>query len=139
MYVPLKIKLDEKIRTYQILLVIAVLVIAALIVGLIVCRPQAKDVESSKTEKVPTAEGWRNISPQEIANNPVKLCDNLLTLALGKEGAMTIGWMTLGRIWPDLVAMVYVSLDRYTFEFLESNEYFTITAFPGKDRDKVMY
>lgn len=80
------------------------------------------------------------ISPQEIEANPVTLCDNWLALTSGKEGnmnAMTIGWMTLGRIWSDPVAVVYVSPDHYTFEFMESNEYFTITAFPEEDRDKL--
>ena len=89
-----------------------------------------------------TTGNWKKISPQEIKNNPVTLCENLLALASGKEGdmnAMTIGWMTLGRIWSDPVAMVYVSPDRYTFEFMESNEYFTITAFPEDDRDKLMF
>jgi flavin reductase (DIM6/NTAB) family NADH-FMN oxidoreductase RutF len=65
----------------------------------------------------------------------------LLALASGKEGdmnAMTVAWMTLGRIWSDPVAMVYVSPDRYTSGFLERNGYFTITAFPDEDREKLM-
>jgi flavin reductase (DIM6/NTAB) family NADH-FMN oxidoreductase RutF len=140
----------KNIRTYQILLAVAV-VVTAILVGITVCREQSQDREpvksenmttENKTTKITTTTGkWRKISPQEIADNPVKLCDNLLALAAGKKGdmnAMTIGWMTMGRIWSDPVAMVYVSPDRYTFEFMERNEYFTITAFPEEDHDKLM-
>jgi flavin reductase (DIM6/NTAB) family NADH-FMN oxidoreductase RutF len=98
-------------------------------------------VATSGISKLQGTEKWKKIAPNEIKDNPVLLCDNLLAVASGKEGdmnAMTVAWMTLGRIWSDPVAMVYVSPDRYTSEFLERNEYFTITAFPDEDREKLM-
>jgi flavin reductase (DIM6/NTAB) family NADH-FMN oxidoreductase RutF len=98
-------------------------------------------VATSGTSKLQGTEQWKKITPNEIKDNPVTLCDNLLAVASGKEGdmnAMTVAWMTLGRIWSDPVAMVYVSPDRYTSEFLDRNEYFTITAFPDEDREKLM-
>lgn len=136
----------KNIRIYQILLAIAVVVIAILTIRSTVDEKQSQEAESIKIENMETkneATGkWRKITPQEIKNNPVTLCENLLALASGKEGdmnAMTIGWMTLGWLWADPVAVVYVSPDRHTFGFMESNEYFTITAFPEEDRDKLMY
>lgn len=126
--------------TYQVLLAVAVVVIVILIIRPMVCQKQREDAEPVITEKMTTTGTWKKIAPQEIADNPVALCDNWLALASGTEGnmnAMTIGWMTLGRIWSDPVATVYVSPDRHTFGFMESNEYFTITAFPDEDKDKL--
>ncbi|MDR2417797.1 MAG: hypothetical protein LBD79_01925 [Treponema sp.] len=102
---------------------------------------EAFGAATSGVSKLQGTEKWKKIAPNEIKDNPVLLCDNSLALASGKEGdmnAMTVAWMTLGRIWSDPVAMVYISPDRYTSEFLERNEYFTITAFPDEDREKLM-
>ena len=45
---------------------------------------------------------------------------------------MTIGWGGLGTLWSKPVATVYVKPIRYTHEFLERNEYFTVSFFPEK-------
>ena len=69
---------------------------------------------------------------------------------------MTIAWGSLGTIWGPPhrgkpILTVYVSPARYTHEFLEENEYFTVSFFPeeyrgdlsllgsrsGRDGDKV--
>jgi flavin reductase (DIM6/NTAB) family NADH-FMN oxidoreductase RutF len=130
---------------YQILLLVAVAVIAVFVVRTTVGNKQSQNVETAKTGNETTENAvmrkWKKINPRDIKDNPVKLCDNWLALASGKEGdmnAMTIGWMTIGRIWTNPVAMVYVSPDRYTFEFMERNEYFTITSFPDEDREKLL-
>lgn len=44
--------------------------------------------------------------------------------------AMTISWGGLGTLWSRPVATIYVKPIRYTFEFLEKNEFFTISFFP---------
>lgn len=141
----------KNIKIYQTLLIVAVAVIAILATWIIVdCNnrqgeksdnPVNIEADNEKVNNMETG-NWKKISPQEIKNNPVTLCENYLALASGKEGnmnAMTIAWMTMGWLWSDPVAVVYVSPDRHTFGFLESNEYFTITAFPEEDREKLMY
>ncbi|MBQ1238021.1 MAG: flavin reductase [Oscillospiraceae bacterium] len=64
---------------------------------------------------------------------------------------MTISWGGLGTLWSRPVATVYVKPIRYTYEYLEKNEYFTVSFFPeeykkdlgvlgsksGRDGDKV--
>lgn len=64
---------------------------------------------------------------------------------------MTIAWGGLGTLWGKPVATVYVKPVRYTHEFLEENEYFTVSFYPkeyrkalgvlgslsGRDTDKV--
>ena len=61
-----------------------------------------------------------------------------LLLAVGdsvSNNAMTIGWGSLGNIWQKIGAntvTVYVAEARYTYEFMEKYDYFTVMAF---DRD----
>ena len=79
-------------------------------------------------------------------------CPPLLT-AGDKSGlnTMTIGWCQLGRLWNLPVCTVFVRRSRYTDQFMESHDYFTISVLPedakrvtalcgsrsGRDVDKV--
>ena len=49
----------------------------------------------------------------------------------GKENfnSMTISWGGLGTIWNKPVVTVYVKPIRYTYEFMENNEYFTLSFY----------
>ena len=64
---------------------------------------------------------------------------------------MTVSWGGLGTLWGKSVATVYVRTSRYTHEYMDNNEYFTISFFPeeykktlgvlgsksGRDMDKM--
>ena len=64
---------------------------------------------------------------------------------------MTIGWGGLGTLWSRDVATVYVKPCRYTHDFMEKSDFFTVSFFPedykkdlallgrksGRDGDKV--
>lgn len=52
-----------------------------------------------------------------------------------KFNAMTISWGGLGTIWNKTVVTVYVKPIRYTYEFMESNEYFTISFYDKEYRE----
>ena len=56
---------------------------------------------------------------------------------LDSFNTMTVSWGGLGTIWNKSVATVYVRLSRYTHEFMDNNEYFTISFFP-EDRRKTL-
>ena len=70
---------------------------------------------------------------------------------LNHYNTMTISWGGLGTLWSRPVATVYVKPIRYTYQFLEKNEYFTVSFFPeaykkdlgilgsksGRDGDKI--
>ncbi len=43
---------------------------------------------------------------------------------------MTISWGGLGTLWGKPVATVYVRQARYTHEFMDNNDYFTISFYP---------
>lgn len=64
---------------------------------------------------------------------------------------MTISWGGLGTLWNKPVATVYVKPNRYTYKYMEENDYFTVSFYDekykkalgilgsksGKDCDKV--
>lgn len=70
---------------------------------------------------------------------------------LENYNTMTVSWGGVGTIWNKPVATVYVRPNRYTYEFMEKNEYFTVSFYDkeyqkdlgilgsksGRDSDKV--
>ncbi len=68
-----------------------------------------------------------------------------------KYNTMTISWGGFGTLWHKPIATVYVRKSRYTYEFLQKGDYFTISFFDeaykkdlgilgsrsGRDGDKV--
>jgi flavin reductase (DIM6/NTAB) family NADH-FMN oxidoreductase RutF len=50
-----------------------------------------------------------------------------------KSNAMTIGWGGIGTLWGRTALTVYVAEKRYTKEFMDKAEYFTVMVFDVKD------
>ncbi len=48
---------------------------------------------------------------------------------------MTIGWGQLGTLWNLPVCTVYVRPERYTYQFMEAQDYFTVSFLPEDRRD----
>jgi len=86
---------------------------------------------------------WQEITPTEIELNPLQMIDrDWLEVSAGKEGKMnlmTISWGSIGELWGRPVFIVYVSTSRYTHQFMEENDYFTVTHFPDSMKDKLAY
>ena len=61
---------------------------------------------------------------------------NALLTAGDREtcNTMTIGWCQLGRVWNLPVCTVYVRPERYTYEFMESHDYFTVSVVRHQER-----
>jgi flavin reductase (DIM6/NTAB) family NADH-FMN oxidoreductase RutF len=82
---------------------------------------------------------FEKISPKEIDENIVKMAADewLLVTAGNKEhfNMMTASWGMLGHLWNEAVVMVFIRPQRYTYEFMESEKYFTITVFSDDYRD----
>lgn len=53
---------------------------------------------------------------------------------IDRFNTMTISWGGLGTLWGKPVATVYVKPIRYTHEFLDANDYFTVSFYPEKYR-----
>ena len=47
---------------------------------------------------------------------------------------MTISWGGLGTIWGKPVATVYVRTSRYTHDFMDTNDFFTVSFYPEECR-----
>ena len=111
---------------------------AAVLTGLLLsCGSQ------TNTEQADRPAAWKQIEPKELADNPiVKVGSEWMALAAGQEGdmnAMTIGWGTWGVLWGRPVVTVYVSSSRYTYDFMERNDYFTVTGFPEEMKPVLSY
>ena len=48
---------------------------------------------------------------------------------------MTISWGGLGTIWNKPVATVYVRKSRYTHDFMDREDYFTVSFYPEEYKD----
>ena len=62
-------------------------------------------------------------------------------LTAGREerfNSMTISWGSLGTLWGMSVATVYVRTSRYTHEFMDREDFFTLSFFPEEYRDKLL-
>ena len=54
-----------------------------------------------------------------------------------KFNTMTASWGTLGELWNRPVAIVFIRPQRYTFEFAEKSNYFTLTFYDEQYRDEL--
>lgn len=52
---------------------------------------------------------------------------------------MTISWGSLGTLWNLPIAMVVVRFSRYTLEFMEKYETFTLNSFPEKFHEELNF
>ena len=79
------------------------------------------------------------IDPKTIQNNVFSTIgsDWLLITAGTKErcNTMTASWGGLGVLWGRNVATVYIRPQRYTYEFVEQSDCFTISVFDESWRD----
>ena len=93
--------------------------------------------------------------PKELASELLQAfsAQNALLTAGDRKSCntMTIGWCQTGRLWNLPVCTVYVRPERYTYQFMEDQDYFTVSVLPegekktmalcgsrsGRDIDKV--
>lgn len=69
---------------------------------------------------------------EDFAENGFQWFHDAELLAVGdreKSNAMTIGWGGIGTLWGRTALTVYVAEKRYTKEFMDRSEYFTVMAF----------
>lgn len=80
----------------------------------------------------------KRINPREIDENVIRLIgDKWMLVAAGdreKFNMMTASWGSMGFLWNKPVVMVFVRPQRYTFEFTEKCDMFTLTFFDERYR-----
>ena len=97
----------------------------------------------------------KKIDPKELAANPIKLIgEEWMLISSGskeKFNSMTASWGGMGYLWNKPVAFIFIRPERYTYEFVEKNDFLTLSFFApeykkaltifgsksGRDTDKV--
>jgi flavin reductase (DIM6/NTAB) family NADH-FMN oxidoreductase RutF len=59
--------------------------------------------------------------------------------ASGNFNTMTVGWGSLGTMWAKPFAQIVVRPGRYTHEFMERFDHFTLSAFSERHRKALMH
>ncbi len=77
----------------------------------------------------------KEINIRELKDNFVKMInDDWALLSAGAPenfNTMTVSWGGIGELWGKDVCFVFVRPQRYTFEFMEKNDYFSLSFFGG--------
>lgn len=75
----------------------------------------------------------KKISIKELKENPVKLFDDSWALiTAGDEkgfNTMTASWGGIGELWNRDVCFIFVRPQRYTYEFIEKSDRFTLSFY----------
>lgn len=81
---------------------------------------------------------FKEINPAQITENPFTLIgkDWMLVTAGNKEklNTMTASWGSVGIMWNKPVAFTFVRPQRYTYEFIEKSEYYTLSFYDDEYR-----
>ncbi|WP_428897484.1 NADH-FMN oxidoreductase RutF [Parelusimicrobium proximum] len=84
---------------------------------------------------------WKNIAISDINENIVDLFAKdwaLLTAGDKKKfNTMTVSWGTMGFLWNKPVVTVYVRPQRYTYEFMQKKDGFTLSVLPEEYRSSL--
>ena len=79
------------------------------------------------------------IAAEDLPENAIKLIGSEWTLITAGTrdsfNMMTASWGGLGALWNKPVAYIFVRPQRYTFEFVEKNDFFTLTFFDEAGHD----
>jgi len=86
---------------------------------------------------------FRKIAAEEIDKNSIKLIgkDWMLITAgsLDSYNTMTASWGQFGVLWNLPVAICFIRPQRYTYEFVEQSEYYTLTFFEKEYRSALNF
>ncbi len=95
-------------------------------------QPQA----DNRLEVEPTGVTWNGytqIDPLSIKENVIRLIsEDWMLITAGKANAyntMTASWGMMGEVWGKHVAAITVRDSRYTYQFLEKNDTYTLSFF----------
>ncbi|WP_320046169.1 flavin reductase [uncultured Ilyobacter sp.] len=85
---------------------------------------------------------FKKIETKELGN-PFDMIGNYWMLITAKDeskvNTMTASWGGMGHLWNKDVVYIFVRPGRYTYEFIEKSEEFTLTFFQDGYREKLTY
>lgn len=84
-------------------------------------------------------QGYQEVSPKEITENYIRLiADTWMLVTAGQTerfNTMTANWGGAGYLWNKPVVFVFIRPQRYTFEFTEQQESFTLSFLGESHRE----
>lgn len=82
---------------------------------------------------------FREISVEQLKDNPFTLINKdwmLITAGDGeKHNTMTASWGGVGELWGKYVSTIYIRPQRYTLEFVEREDYYSLCFFDPAYRE----
>lgn len=82
------------------------------------------------------------VDPTALSDNPFKIIGkDWMLVSAGDEqkfNTMTASWGSVGIMWNKPVSFIFIRPQRYTLEFVESNDYYTLSFFPGEEYRKAL-
>lgn len=85
----------------------------------------------------------KEINVKELQENPfVLFADKWALVTAGNEekcNTMTVSWGGVGILWGKCVATIYIRPQRYTKEFVDREEYFTVSVLPEEYRKALSF
>ena len=96
----------------------------------------------TETKKERSVE-FKKIDPKKIPGNIIEMiADEWMLITAGNKesyNTMTAGWGGLGNLWSKPTSICYIHPDRYTFGFIEKEEYYTLCFFDGEYRQALQF
>lgn len=85
--------------------------------------------------------GFEKINAKEIEGNAFKMIDDDWFLITGGDSSgfntMTARWGTFGTLWGKSITECYLRPQRYTLEFMEKCDYYTLSFYDEKYRPQL--
>ena len=86
--------------------------------------------------------GFKQVEIQDLQFNPFTLIDKeWMLITAGNEqkcNTMTASWGGLGELWKHYVSFIFVRPQRYTLEFIEKEDYYSLCFFDESYRKAVL-
>ncbi len=84
---------------------------------------------------------FKEVEFTQVGENAVDLFKNRWALVTAGDGerfnTMTVSWGAVGELWGKDMATIYIRPQRYTEEFLNANDYFTVSFYPMDMKQKI--
>ncbi len=86
---------------------------------------------------------WKEVEISSLEFNPFeKIGKEWMLITAGKSGSyntMTASWGGMGVLWGKNVTFAFIRPQRYTLEFVDREEYYTLSFFPKEYKPALAY
>ena len=86
---------------------------------------------------------WKSITPEQLTGNTFSMIGKDWALVTAgtteKVNTMTVSWGGLGIMWGKPVAFVFIRPQRYTKEFIDNGETFSLSFYDEDKRDMLSF